>query len=140
MTVAISSIPTACPKSRASKPNDCDKDVLAQDMPPQSIGHVHRPGRCRDIKALEDRPVKRGMSNLLVAHARNNHLRDLCFELVDQIDQIEESSSSPGADDRRGDSDAQMNFSGAGAADEDRIAFGVEEGAGGEFAYLPFIE
>ena len=49
-------------------------------------------------------------------------------------------SSSPGADDRRGDSDAQMGFSGAGAADEDRIAFGVEEGAGGEFAYLPFID
>ena len=24
--------------------------------------------------------------------------------------------------------------------DEDRIAFGVEEGAGGEFAYLPFID
>ena len=64
----------------------------------------------------------------------------LLLELVDQIDQIEESSSSPGADDRRGDSDAQMGFSGAGAADEDRIAFGVEEGAGGEFAYLPFID
>src|SRR5258708_33983820 len=33
-----------------------------------------------------------------------------------------------------------MGFSGAGAADEDRIALGVEEGAGGELANLPFID
>ena len=33
-----------------------------------------------------------------------------------------------------------MGFAGSGAADEDRIAFGVEEGAGGEFANLPFID
>ena len=31
-------------------------------------------------------------------------------------------------------------FSGASAADEDRIALGVEEGAGGNFADLPFID
>ena len=42
----------------------------------------------------------------------------LLLELVDQIDQIEESSSSPGADDRRGDSDAQMGFSGAGRSSD----------------------
>ena len=35
----------------------------------------------------------------------------LRLELVDQIDQIEESSSSPGADDRGGAFDAQMGFS-----------------------------
>jgi hypothetical protein len=33
-----------------------------------------------------------------------------------------------------------MGFAGSGAADEDRIAFGVQEGAGGEFANLPFID
>src|SRR5258708_36074836 len=33
-----------------------------------------------------------------------------------------------------------MGFSGAGAADEDGIALGVEEGAGGELANLPFID
>ena len=33
-----------------------------------------------------------------------------------------------------------MGFAGAGAADEDRIALGVQEGAGGEFAHLPFID
>jgi hypothetical protein len=31
-----------------------------------------------------------------------------------------------------------MGFAGSGATDEDRIAFGVEESAGGEFANLPF--
>ena len=33
-----------------------------------------------------------------------------------------------------------MGFSGARAADEDRVAFGVEEGAGGEFANLAFVD
>jgi hypothetical protein len=33
-----------------------------------------------------------------------------------------------------------MGFTGSRAADEDRIAFGIEEGAGGEFANLPFID
>src|SRR6478672_10169535 len=33
-----------------------------------------------------------------------------------------------------------MGFAGAGAPDEDRIALGVEEGAGGEFANLSFID
>jgi len=33
-----------------------------------------------------------------------------------------------------------MGFSGASPADEDRIALGVEEGAGGELANLPFID
>jgi hypothetical protein len=33
-----------------------------------------------------------------------------------------------------------MGFAGAGSADEDRIALGVEEGAGGEFANLSFID
>ena len=33
-----------------------------------------------------------------------------------------------------------MGFAGAGAADEDRVALGVEEGAGGEFANLSFID
>src|SRR5271154_3170258 len=32
-----------------------------------------------------------------------------------------------------------MGFAGAGSADEDRIALGVEEGAGGEFAHLALI-
>jgi hypothetical protein len=33
-----------------------------------------------------------------------------------------------------------MGFAGAGAADEDCVAFGVEEGTGGEFSNLPFID
>ena len=33
-----------------------------------------------------------------------------------------------------------MGFAGAGPADEDRIALGIEEGAGGEFANLSFID
>jgi hypothetical protein len=33
-----------------------------------------------------------------------------------------------------------MCFSGAGAANEDRIALGVQEGAGGELANLSFID
>ena len=35
--------------------------------------------------------------------------------------------------------DAKMGFSRARSADEDRVAFGVEEGAGGEFANLAFV-
>ena len=33
-----------------------------------------------------------------------------------------------------------MGFTGAGATDEDRIALGIQECAGGEFAHLPFID
>ena len=64
----------------------------------------------------------------------------LLLQLIDQIDQVEEAASGAGTDDRRGDGDAQMGFAGAGAADEDRIALGVQEGAGGEFTNLPFID
>jgi len=60
--------------------------------------------------------------------------------LIDQIDQVEEASPGTCADDRRGHGDAQMCFSGAGAANEDRIALGVQEGAGGELANLSFID
>ena len=37
------------------------------------------------------------------------------FELIDEIDQVEEASPSAGADDCRGYGDAQMGLSGAGA-------------------------
>jgi hypothetical protein len=50
----------------------------------------------------------------------------LLFELVDQVDQIEEASPGPGADDGRGDADAEMGLAGAGTADEDGVALGVE--------------
>jgi hypothetical protein len=33
-----------------------------------------------------------------------------------------------------------MRLAGTGAADKDRIALGVQEGAGGEFANLPFVD
>src|SRR5205823_6414596 len=62
------------------------------------------------------------------------------LELVDHIDQVEEPSPGAGADDGRGDCYAQMGFAGAGSADEDRIAFGVEESAGGELAHLARID
>ena len=64
----------------------------------------------------------------------------LLLELIDQIDQVEEAPPGAGADDRRGDSDAQMGFAGAGSADEDCVALGVQEGAGGEFTNLSFID
>ena len=44
------------------------------------------------------------------------------FELVDQIDEVEEAAAGLGANDRRGDRDAQVRFTGAGAADEDSVA------------------
>src|SRR6202522_4484689 len=64
----------------------------------------------------------------------------LLFELIDEIDQIEETSPGAGANDRRSHADAKMGFARACAADEDRVAFGVEESAGGEFANLAFID
>ena len=62
------------------------------------------------------------------------------FELVDQIDQIEEASPGAAADNRRSHGNAQMGFAGASAADEDGVAFGIQEGAGGEFANLSLID
>ena len=62
------------------------------------------------------------------------------FQLIDQVDQVEEAPPGAGADDRRGHGDAQMGFAGAGSANEDRIALSVQEGACGEFSNLPFID
>src|SRR5580693_8854197 len=62
------------------------------------------------------------------------------FELIDEIDQVEEASPRAGADNCRGYGDAQMGLAGAGAPDEDCVALGVQEGAGSEFAHLPFID
>src|SRR5277367_4159759 len=64
----------------------------------------------------------------------------LLFELIDEIDQIEETSPGAGANDRRSHADTKMSFARACAANEDRVAFGVEESAGGEFANLAFID
>ena len=61
------------------------------------------------------------------------------FQLIEEIDQIEEARPAAGANDRRGHGDAQMAFACVGAADEDRVAFGIEKGARSEFAHLPFI-
>ena len=57
----------------------------------------------------------------------------LLLQLIDQIDQVEEAASGASTNDRRGDGDAQMGFTGAGATDEDRIALGVQECTGGEY-------
>lgn len=64
----------------------------------------------------------------------------LLLQLIDQIDEVEEASPGACADHRRGDGDAEMGFAGAGATDEDGVALGVEEGAGGEFAHLALID
>src|SRR5581483_4740553 len=64
----------------------------------------------------------------------------LLLQLVDEIDQVEETPPGAGADDSRCDADAEMGFSGAGSADEDRVALGVEERAGGELANLPLVD
>ncbi len=76
----------------------------------------------------------------LLAQAAAAAGRLLLLEQVDKIDEVEEPSPGASADDRRGHGDAEMGFAGSGAADEDRIAFGIEESAGGEFANLPFID
>ena len=57
----------------------------------------------------------------------------LLLELIDQIDQVEEASPGATADDCGGDGDAQMGFAGAGTADEDGIALGIQERTGGAF-------
>ena len=64
----------------------------------------------------------------------------LLFELVHEIDEIEESSTGAGANDRGGDGDAKMSLSRARAADEDRVALGVEEAALAEFSDLTLID
>ena len=43
------------------------------------------------------------------------------------------------ADNRGGDGDAEMGFSGAGAADEDGVALGIQEGAGCQLANLSLV-
>jgi hypothetical protein len=62
------------------------------------------------------------------------------LELVDQIDQVEEAAPGAGADDRGSDANGEMSLSSAGAADEDSVALGVEESAGGEFAQLALVD
>ena len=64
----------------------------------------------------------------------------LLFELIDEIDQIEEAPPGAGANDRRGDGDAEMGFARTGSAYEDRVTLGVEEGAVAEFAHLAFVD
>ena len=64
----------------------------------------------------------------------------LLLQLIDQIDEVEEASPGAVADDRRGYGDAEMGFAGAGAANEDGIALGIQEGASGEFTNLPLID
>ena len=44
----------------------------------------------------------------------------LLFELVDQIDEVEEAAASPGADDRRGDADTEMGLAGVPTAKQIR--------------------
>src|SRR5438477_6508948 len=64
----------------------------------------------------------------------------LLFELIDQIDQIEEAPPGPGADDRRGDTDTEMGLAGAGSADEDGVAPVVEESAGCQLTDFALID
>src|ERR1700685_340337 len=62
----------------------------------------------------------------------------LLFELIDEIDQIEETSPGAGANDRRSHADAKMGFARACVADEDRVAFVCEERAGRSIATWGF--
>src|SRR6185312_16527200 len=64
----------------------------------------------------------------------------LLLKLIDQIDEIEEAASGAGTDDRGGHGDAQVGLPGAGAADEDAVALGVKEGAGGQLTDLTLID
>src|SRR5450759_186754 len=61
------------------------------------------------------------------------------FELVDEIDEVEEPSSSTATDDGGSDGDAQMGFAGSGSTDKDAVALGVQKSAGRELANLPLI-
>jgi hypothetical protein len=64
----------------------------------------------------------------------------LLLELIHQIDEVEEPAPGAGADHRRGDADAKMRLAAAGAANENRVALGVEKAAAGELAHLAFID
>src|SRR5471030_525300 len=66
--------------------------------------------------------------------------RLLLLELVDEIDEVEEPPPGAGADHGGGDSDAQMGFAGARAADEDSVALGIQEGTSRQFAHLSLID
>ncbi len=63
-----------------------------------------------------------------------------CIELVHQIDDIEEPASAPGTNAGSGDADGEVGFTGAGAADQDKVALMVEEVAGGEVSDQRFID
>lgn len=56
----------------------------------------------------------------------------LCFELVDQIDGVEEGGLPPGADDASGDAEGDVALAGTRAADQHDVPLLVEEGAGRE--------
>ena len=45
--------------------------------------------------------------------------RFLGFELVDEVNEVEEAAARPGANDGGGDRDRQVSLAGAGSADED---------------------
>jgi hypothetical protein len=55
--------------------------------------------------------------------------------LVDLVNQLEQEKDAG-----RGDADREMGLAGAGSADEDRVASGVEESAGREFAHLALVD
>jgi hypothetical protein len=61
-------------------------------------------------------------------------------ELVDQIDDVEEAAASAAADAGADDRDGDVGLSGAGAADEDRVALLLDEAAGGEIAHQGLVD
>ena len=64
----------------------------------------------------------------------------LGLKAVDQIDDIVEPPAGAIADQRAGNGDCQMLFTGSGAADQHDIALIGDEGAGGEIADQAFVD
>ena len=91
-----------------------------------------RPAERQVAQFIDDDEI---VAQQLLGQAATATGRLFLLKLVNQVDQVEEASSRACADDGRGDTDAEMGFAGAGSANEDGVALGVEERAGGKFAY-----
>jgi hypothetical protein len=62
------------------------------------------------------------------------------FELIDQVDQVEEASARTRADNACCQTNAEMGLAGAGSTDEDGVAPCVQDGAGGELTNFPLVD
>src|SRR5690606_27026361 len=64
----------------------------------------------------------------------------LCFQPIDQIDNVEEAAARAVANESTGNRDGQMALAGSRATDENDVALIGDEGAGGQFPHQRFID